>query len=195
MEPTLQHPKIPIEDTRKHIITAARQFFSEYTYLGVSMSDIAKKLKVTKAALYYHFTGKSEIYRYVLDEVYHDLCHALGVMQNSATIDTRLHAIVQTYLNFGLKEKNLIKALVLKLSPIDHKITEHIAALRMQIVNLIQPVITEALVSKRLNNKLDSRTLTTMLTSMMDGLILEYSFFKKNINLKKISDQIVAVLF
>jgi len=29
--------------------------------LGVSISDIAKKLNITKAALYYHF-GKAEIY-------------------------------------------------------------------------------------------------------------------------------------
>jgi len=37
--------------------------------------------------------------------------------------------------------------------------------------------------------------LTSLLTSMMDGLLLEYSFLNKKINSAKISDQIIAVLF
>ncbi|MCK5459726.1 helix-turn-helix transcriptional regulator, partial [Candidatus Parcubacteria bacterium] len=45
-----------LNNAKKNIIKAARGLFSEYSYLGVSMSDIAKKLNITKAALYYHFT-------------------------------------------------------------------------------------------------------------------------------------------
>ncbi|MCK5510631.1 helix-turn-helix transcriptional regulator, partial [Candidatus Parcubacteria bacterium] len=56
-----------IQDTKKQIISIARQLFSDYSYLGVSMSDIAKKVNITKEALYYHFTGKVEIYQEVLD--------------------------------------------------------------------------------------------------------------------------------
>ena len=59
-----------VQDTKTHIIKVARQLFSEYSYLGVSMSDIAKNLNMTKAALYYHFSGKSEIYKKVLDGVF-----------------------------------------------------------------------------------------------------------------------------
>jgi len=52
-----------IHNTKQQIIKTARKLFSKYTYLGVSMSDIARKLHITKAALYYHFTGKAEIYK------------------------------------------------------------------------------------------------------------------------------------
>ena len=184
-----------VQDTKKYIIDTARQFFSEYSYLGVSMNDIAKKLNITKAALYYHFTGKVEIYEKVLDDVFDDLNLTITQALNDSAIDKKLHKLIKNYLDFGFKEKNLIKALMLKLSPTESQITKHITQLREQIANLIQPVIEEISVNKKLTKKVDSRLLTSMLTSMMDGLLLEYSFLNKKINSAKVSDQIIAVLF
>ncbi|MGW8185562.1 MAG: TetR/AcrR family transcriptional regulator [Candidatus Moraniibacteriota bacterium] len=184
-----------IRDTKKYIINTARQFFSEYSYLGVSMSDIAKKLDITKAALYYHFTGKAEIYEKVLDEVFDDLSLTIAEAENETAIDKKLHKLIKNYLEFGFREKNLIKAVVLKLSPADKLITKHIAELREQIADLIQPIIKEAFANKKLTDKVDSQLLTSMLTGMMDGLLLEYSFLNKKINSEKVSSQIIAVLF
>ena len=188
-------PQDVIQDTKKYIINTARQFFSEYSYLGVSMNDIAKKLNVTKAALYYHFTGKAEIYGKVLDNVFNDLSLSIAQASNEITIDKKLHKLIKNYLDFGFKEKNLIKALMLKLSPADDQITKHITKLRRQVIGLIQPIIKEVLISKKLANKVDDRILTSMLTSMMDGLLLEYSFLNKKINSAKISSQIITILF
>jgi len=184
-----------IQDTKKYITDTARRLFSEFSYLGVSMNDIAKKLNITKAALYYHFTGKAEIYGKVLDEVFNDLSLSITQALNETTIDKKLHKLIKNYLDFGLKEKNLIKALMLKLSPSNDPITKHIVQLRKQIAHLIQPVIEEVFASKKLAKKVDSQMLTSLLTSMMDGLLLEYSFLNKKINSAKISDQIIAVLF
>lgn len=190
-----KQPENVILDTKKYIISTARQFFSEYSYLGVSMNDIAKKLHITKAALYYHFTGKAEIYGKVLDDVFNDLSLSIAQASNVATIDKKLHKLIKNYLDFGLKEKNLIKALMLKLSPADDQITKHITKLREQIVNLIQPIVEEVSMNKKITKKVDSRLLTSLLTSLMDGLLLEYSFLDKKINSKQISDQIISVLF
>lgn len=183
------------QDTKKYIIDTARRLFSDYSYLGVSMSDIAKKLNITKAALYYHFTGKAEIYEKVLDDVFNDLSLSIAEASNEATIDKKLHKLIKNYLDFGFKEKNLIKALMLKLSPADDQMTKHIAQLRERIVSLIQPVIKEVFTSKKLTKKVDVRLLTSLLTSTIDGLLLEYSFLNKKINSAKMSDQIIAFLF
>lgn len=195
MKTIATQPQDVIQDTKKYIIDTARQFFSEYSYLGVSMSDIAKKLNITKAALYYHFTGKAEIYGKVLDEVFDDLSLTIDEAMNETTVNKKLYKLIKNYLDFGFKEKNLIKAIVLKLSPADEQITKRIAKLRDNIAKSIQPLIEEVLVNKNLIDKIDSRLLTSMLTSMMDGLLLEYSFLNKKINSAKVSDQIIAVLF
>ncbi len=184
-----------IQDTKKCIVDTARRLFSDSSYLGVSMNDIAKKLNITKAALYYHFTGKTEIYGKVLDEVFNDLSLSIAQASNEVIIDKKLHKLIKNYLDFGFKEKNIIKALMLKLSPADDQITEHITQLRKQVANLIQPVIEEVFASKKLTEKVDVGLLTSLLTSMMDGVLLEYSFLNKKINSAKTSDQIIAVLF
>ena len=184
-----------IQGTKKHIIEAARRLFSEYSYLGVSMSDIAKKLNITKAALYYHFTGKTEIYKNVLDEVFSNLSLAISAAFNEKTVDEKLHKLIKNYLDFGLKEKNLIKALLLKLSPAEPQIKKYIIQLREQTADLIQPLIKEMIASKRLTHKVDSNLATSLLTGMMDGLLLEYSFLNKKVDSEKVSDQIIAMLF
>ena len=184
-----------IQDTKQYIIGTARSLFSEYSYLGVSMSDIAKKLNITKAALYYHFTGKAEIYTEVLDEVFDSLSLSISEAINEKTVDKKLHKLIRNYLDFGLKEKNLVKSLMLKLSPADPQIKNHITQLRERVIGLIQPVIEEVSASKKITRKVDSKLLTSLLAGMMDGLILEYSFLNKKIKSGKIADQIIAVLF
>lgn len=184
-----------VQDAKKHIIAIARQFFSEYSYLGASMNDIARKLNITKAALYYHFAGKAEIYKKVLDEVFADLSQTISSALKETTVERKLPQLIKSYIDFGAKEKNLIKALMLKLSPHDSQIIDHIAALREQVVNLIQPVIEEAMTHKKLIKKMDSRTLASLLTSLMDGLLLDYSFFNRKIDSEKIANLIMSALF
>jgi len=184
-----------IQGTKKHIIEIARKLFSEYSYLGVSMSDIAKKLNITKAALYYHFTGKTEIYKNVLDEVFSGLSSSVAKAFSEKTTDKKLRKLIKNYLDFGLKEKNLIKALILKLSRTDSQIKKYIIQLREQTANLIQPLIEEVFANKKLTKKVNGKLVTSLLIGMMDGLLLECSFLNKKIDSKKVSSQIIAVLF
>lgn len=184
-----------IQGTKKHIIEIACKLFSEYSYLGVSMNDIAKKLDITKAALYYHFTGKAEIYKNVLNKVFYNLSLSIYGTLDEKTADKKLQKLIKNYLDFGFKEKNLIKSLMLKMPPTDTQIRKHIIQLRKQTVDLIQPVIEEMIAKKKLAQKVDSRLLTSMLTGMMDGLLLEYSFLNKKIDSKKVSNQIITILF
>ncbi|MCK5061981.1 TetR/AcrR family transcriptional regulator [Candidatus Parcubacteria bacterium] len=184
-----------IQDTKKQIVNIARQLFSDYSYLGVSMSDIAKKVNITKGALYYHFTGKVEIYQKVLDEVFIGLSSAIIRAANEKDAKRKIFALVKNYLDFGFKEKNLIKALTLKLSPANRQISEYIIKSREQTIDLIQPIIKEVFANKKAIKKIDSRMLSSLLMGMMDGLLLEYSLLNKKINSEKVSNQIITVLF
>ena len=184
-----------IQGTKEHIIDISCKLFSERSYLGVSMSDIAKKLYITKAALYYHFNSKEEIYKTVLNKVFDNLTISISEAFEETTTNKKLHKLIKNYLDFGLKEKNLIKALMFKLSPSDYKTSKYIRQLREKIGELIQPLIKEVVADKKLTNKIDSRLITSLLTSMMDGLLLEYSFLNKKLDSNKISNQIIAMLF
>lgn len=55
-------------DTRNRIQAVALELFAEHGYDQTSLREIAERLGVTKAALYYHFKSKDEI----LDSVFED---------------------------------------------------------------------------------------------------------------------------
>ena len=48
-------------ETKERILETALELFAQSGYLGTSMSDIAARLGITKAALYKHYAGKQEL--------------------------------------------------------------------------------------------------------------------------------------
>lgn len=57
------------EDTKERILNLSLKLFSERGYAGVSMSDIAAKVGITKAALYKHYVGKREILECIISRM------------------------------------------------------------------------------------------------------------------------------
>jgi AcrR family transcriptional regulator len=55
-------------DTRERIKEIALELFSEQGYEQTSLREIAERLGVTKAALYYHFKSKEEIVRSFVED-------------------------------------------------------------------------------------------------------------------------------
>jgi hypothetical protein len=103
--------------------------------------------------------------------------------------------LTENYLKFGFKEKNLIKAFMIKVSPSDQEINDYVVALRGEIISLIEPTIKEMFASKKNAKKIDIKMVTSLYIGMMHSLILEYSILNKKVNTKKVSEQIIAVLF
>lgn len=52
-------------DTRELIIRSSLELFLEHGYENTSMSQIARKVKITKPAIYYHFKNKDELFHEV----------------------------------------------------------------------------------------------------------------------------------
>lgn len=50
------------EEAKSRIVEAAKQVFDEKGYRQATMDDIARKLGVSKGALYLYFTGKDELF-------------------------------------------------------------------------------------------------------------------------------------
>ena len=181
-------------NTRQFVIDTARHLFSEQSYLGVSMRDIAKKLNVTKAALYYHFTGKEEIYKEVIEQVFNDLRNEIQKALTETTYNKKMHRLIENYLNFGLKENNLVKVMTVKLSPNNSAINELVVGLREKIADQIEPLMKELFLRKKVTQKVSPRLLTLLLTGMMDGLLLEHSVLGSKIKPGVMANQITAVL-
>ena len=51
---------------KEEILKIASKEFAKYGYKGVSLENIAKKAGISKAAIYYHFKNKAELFEAVL---------------------------------------------------------------------------------------------------------------------------------
>ena len=57
------------DGTKERILEIALELFAQNGYLGTSMSDIAKQLGFTNAALYKHYAGKQEILDQIVERM------------------------------------------------------------------------------------------------------------------------------
>ncbi|MCL4744686.1 MAG: TetR/AcrR family transcriptional regulator [Burkholderiaceae bacterium] len=66
-------PRPAAVDRRKQIEEIATRAFCKLGYAGASMRDIARELKTTQAAVYYHFGAKEEILYSIINAFTEDL--------------------------------------------------------------------------------------------------------------------------
>jgi AcrR family transcriptional regulator len=81
-------------DTREKIRSVALELFAERGYDATSLREIAERLGVTKAALYYHFKSKEDI----VASLFEDAQHEVGKIiewgeQQPRTLETRQEVI------------------------------------------------------------------------------------------------------
>src|SRR6185295_3249824 len=77
-------------DTRTRIQQVALELFTEHGYEATSLREIAERLEVTKAALYYHFKTKEDI----IISVFEDLTRPIDELiewaeQQPRTLETK----------------------------------------------------------------------------------------------------------
>ena len=108
-------------------------------------------------------------------------------------LDDAIYQLVKCYLKFGLKERNLIKALFLKMPNEDIKITNYIAKLRKEINYKFQIVLKEK-IEKSLLKKIDLKFIASSLLGIMDKLILEATLLNKRLNVEKSVSQILQII-
>lgn len=58
------------DTTRRALIRSGLELFSEYGFDGASLDDIARRARVNKALIGYHFGGKAGLYAAILDSVF-----------------------------------------------------------------------------------------------------------------------------
>src|SRR5215813_8370072 len=57
------------ESTRRALLDSAAAAFVERGYAEASLDEIARSARLTKGALYHHFSGKQDLFRAVFEEV------------------------------------------------------------------------------------------------------------------------------
>ena len=184
-------------NTKEKILESAKKLFSDYGYSAVSMSEIAKEVKITKAALYYHFKNKKEIYLEVIQNSFEALLKKLKEpIGLKTTFEKKFHQTLMAYLEFSLDEKNPIQETIQKISRLDKTTIKFTQKLQWQIIKKFEDLIKEGQKKKKLLSNLSSKVIAHFIIGLMDTTIIQKSFIKnKRLTLKKSVDEIMKLLF
>jgi TetR/AcrR family transcriptional repressor of nem operon len=94
-------------DTATQILDVAERLVQVRGFNGFSYADVAAELKVTKAALHYHFAGKAELGEALVTRYAARFADALGTVEaQSADAPARLEAYAGLYLEV-LRERRM----------------------------------------------------------------------------------------
>src|SRR5215472_4596536 len=86
-------------DTRSRLRELALELFAEQGYEKTSLREIAERLGVTKAALYYYFRSKEDIVRSLVEDYVADLDELINWAKNQPRTPAVRAEIVTRYLD------------------------------------------------------------------------------------------------
>lgn len=92
----------PRTDTRSRVQKVALELFAEQGYEKTSLREIAERLGVTKAALYYHFKSKEDIVHSLTDDYFAEIDALLDWAKDQPRGDQTRQAILDRYVGIVL---------------------------------------------------------------------------------------------
>ncbi|MCD6447160.1 MAG: TetR/AcrR family transcriptional regulator [Candidatus Marinimicrobia bacterium] len=105
------------ETTHDKILEVSAKIFAEKGYNGTSMREIAETLNITKAALYYHFSGKEEIFSVCITNSLDKMTKAYESMAKSNDpIWNKLEAMIDGIFTFSQSQPHIFKLITMLIS-------------------------------------------------------------------------------
>jgi AcrR family transcriptional regulator len=101
----------PRRDTRARVQQVALELFAEQGYEKTSLREIAERLGVTKAALYYHFKSKEDIVHSFTDDYFAEIDALLDWAKEQPRSEETQHGILDRYVGIVLAGSGVFRFL------------------------------------------------------------------------------------
>jgi AcrR family transcriptional regulator len=104
----MSHPEA--RDLHQQILSTANRLFIEQGYHGLSMRQISEALNVSKAALYYYFKDKEELYLAVLETYLDEMRIILDqILAESTSSTEKIRRFVEYILTQPTEQRAIIR--------------------------------------------------------------------------------------
>jgi AcrR family transcriptional regulator len=101
---------IPEIGLRKQILSAAQRLFIQHGYHGLAMREISEAVGVSKAALYYHFKDKEELFLAILKAYLDEVESAIdGILVQPVTCGKKIGFFVEYILEQPAEQRAITR--------------------------------------------------------------------------------------
>ena len=139
--------------SKNKIAEAAIKLFSELGYHRTSMDDIAKEANVAKGTLYYHFSGKGELFeRIVTDGIQMLMDKIKEVLRENEAPDWQIQKIVSKHIELFLHYGELVHIIFNEITNgIETDILDRIVELKNKYITFVANVLRDGQADGTLN--------------------------------------------
>lgn|SRR5574338_337353 len=96
-------------ETRAQIVAAAERHFAEVGFEAARLDDIAADVGIRRAAIFYHFGDKQELYAAVLDEVFRG---AMTALPSGGSAAERLEASLSGWIDYVARRPTVARLIL-----------------------------------------------------------------------------------
>ena len=180
------------------LLQAAKTLYSTHGVEVTTLDDILTASGMTKGAFYHYFKSKEAICEAVFEEVISDYKHLAESIDTQLEPIEQLRQIIGKIVELNASGQWVNCRLVLRFSmcnALEHPgIQENIKKFWQWYTDFYEELIEKCLQSGQLTNKLDAKTQTQLLLSLITGKIVLEDTVTANISLTDIVETIIRLL-
>lgn len=174
-------------NTEERILKQAMRLFLEKGYHGTSIDDITQAAGITKGALYWHFKGKEDLLRKIVEEFekrfLDELIHIVGEM-NGGALD-KFEKYIRFNSAFAYYNPELcvsFTTLAAELVGTPHKIDTKIRKIYRKYQDFLSGIILEGKKQKIFKKGTDPTLTALVIIAFHDGILHQWWMNKDQIN-------------
>lgn len=176
------------------IVLVAATTFTERGYDGTSMEDVARKLGVTKAAIYHHVSGKDELLRRATSRALDGLgaVVASAAEQPGRAIE-RLEFVVRSSVELLIDELPFV-TLLLRVRG-NTLVERQAIARRREIDHALTELVNQAVTDGDVRPDLDPALISRLLFGLVNSLVEWYRPTRGGASRAQLADAVCAMAF
>jgi AcrR family transcriptional regulator len=182
-------------DLRTRILYSAQDLFIQHGFHGLAMRQIAEALDVSKAALYYHYRDKEELFVAILETYLSEMeATLINIQSDEETCRKRLQLFIQSILTQPVDKRAIMRLVSQEIGYISPSARKKIDRMYdKKFISKIRAIIRSGIESAELR-QVDVEVATWSLL----GMIYPYTFPSKPEGVRspeKVTGEILSIYF
>ncbi len=165
--------------TRSEIVAAAERHFAERGYEGARLEDIATDVGIRRAAIFYHFGDKQELYAEVLEEVFGG---AMAALPSEGSAVERIEASLTGWIDYVARRPTVARLILREAAGVQSGVVSPLARAGATPSAWFQAVIDEGVAAGELEPIIEPHRVMSLMGAItifhfaaMPGLRLDVS--------------------
>lgn len=162
-----------LEGTRQMILQQADELFAAKGYSGVSMREVAEACQISKAAIYYHFKNKENLYIENMRQALEALEQVVKqASSQGAACHERMTNIAIAYLGLVMRKKSLIRLAAERMGELGAETEELVVSYHGLIPGIVESVLADG-IEKREFRPVNVSFAALCFVGVLNGFIIE----------------------